>query len=103
MGKLPRWSPEVPGHTQDGLRAQSSRVQGAVEILTLLSAEAQPEFLPSFCPLCALPHHHLPSPPKLRFAHMGGGGGRQLPYRGRPPRLTSSLCSFGIALGQIPP
>lgn len=79
VGKLPRWSPEVPGHTQDGPRAQSSRVQGAVEILTLLSAEAQPEFLPSFCPLCALPHHHLPSPPKLRFAHMGGGGGRQLP------------------------
>lgn len=59
LGKLPRWSPEVPGYTQDGPRAQSSRVQGTVEILTLLSAEAQSEFLPSFCSLCALPHHHL--------------------------------------------
>ena len=55
LGKAAQMVSEVPGYTQDGPRAQSSRVQGTVEILTLLSAEAQSEFLPSFCPLCALP------------------------------------------------
>lgn len=56
MGKLPTWSPEVPGCAQHAPKAQRSLVQGTVEVPNLFSAEAQfhTEYLPDRLHLFAL-------------------------------------------------